>query len=539
MTKLAITIGILAISSCQEKPDSDRAGPADPPLSVLDLVKPAPRPLHPSSSDPATRAVQVHCSRCHALPDPTQLTRKLWINKVLPEMGCYLGMQQLIPQYASFIEKGGTPEEAKLYRDRGIYPTTALIPQEEWDLIVGWFLQNSPETLPPSNNFPQPPLPDGKFEIAFVGPKNPVPETTLIHIDPIRQQFISSDAASNSLALHDSSGRQLAIANGPSPFTVANTPAHSPTQQFLAIGTLQPNDAMNGSVWSNPGSDSFSDIKISSLPLLKRPVDAVWHDLDHDGSEELIVAEYGNKTGQLSLFKEVNQGSWSRTILNHSSGNIRVEVVDMNKDGWEDLVVLRAQEFEDVLIYYNTGQLKFHESHLLRFPPYWGNNDFDLADWNQDGHLDLLLANGDNADSTPVLKNFHGVYLYLNDRKGGFQFNQSFPLHGAYGVRSLDYDLDGDLDFVTFSTFPDFEKDQIPVQIMEQTSHLKFKTYSIPSSNNSRWIVMDVGDLDGDGDMDIIFGANLPSPSSVPQYLRDRAELLPGAFLVLKNLARR
>ena len=532
----AIVVGLLAIASCKNEPATPSAEASDTTLSVNELVKPPPGPTVPNTSDPATTLVQVHCSRCHVLPDPAQLSKKLWVNKVLPEMGCYLGMQHHIPQYLPFVENGNTAEEAQLFKSRALYPNQALIKPQEWDLIVGWFLKNSPETLPQSNNVEPPTLPQGKFEASFIGPRNPSPESTLLKIDTANHRFITSDATKNTLTLHDQTGNILSSTTGPSPFTVARLDSPKLGQQFIAVGTLIPNDSINGSLWTAPTGEKFGTLTQSNFPLLKRPVAAVWHDLDQDGREEIVVAEYGNKTGQLSLFHQESDDTWHQVTLNQLSGNIAIKVSDMNHDGMDDLIVLRAQETEDLLIYYNTGDLKFLESHVLKFPPYWGSSSFDLDDLNKDGHLDLILANGDNADNTPVLKNFHGVHIFFNDKKGGFNFKQTFPFHGAYGVRALDYDLDGDLDLICFSTFPDFQSDQASIRIIEQTAPLAFKTYSIPQSKSSRWIVMDVGDLDGDGDQDILFGANIPSPSAVPELIENRAKSLPGSFLLLKNL---
>ena len=128
-------------------------------------------------------------------------------------------------------------------------------------------------------------------------------------------------------------------------------------------------------------------------------------------------------------------------------------------------------------------------------------------DLNKDGHLDILYTSGDNADHSVVFKNYHGVYIYLGN--GTKQFEQSFfyPMNGAFKALTSDFDGDGDLDIAAISFFADYVKQPYEGFLyFEQTSDMKFKVSTNPETYKGRWLTMDVGDIDKDGDDDIVLG---------------------------------
>ena len=42
---------------------------------------------------------------------------------------------------------------------------------------------------------------------------------------------------------------------------------------------------------------------------------------------------------------------------------------------------------------------------------------------------------------------------------------------------------------------------------MRNTGNLRFEDYSFPESSRGRWVVMDAGDMDSDGDIDLALGS--------------------------------
>jgi len=129
-------------------------------------------------------------------------------------------------------------------------------------------------------------------------------------------------------------------------------------------------------------------------------------------------------TGSLSWYENKGNRSWQRHVLRALPGAIKVYIRDENHDGLPDIWALFAQGEEGIFLYTNKGNGQFDEEQVLRFPPSYGSTSFQLVDMNKDGFEDILYTCGDNGDYSPVLKPYHGVYVFLND--GHNHFKQNF-----------------------------------------------------------------------------------------------------------------
>ena len=150
---------------------------------------------------------------------------------------------------------------------------------------------------------------------------------------------------------------------------------------------------------------------------LKRPVDVETADFNGDGLADFIICEYGHQAGFLSLFEAKPGGGYSKKVLNPQPGAVQAVLHDFNGDEHVDIGVLMAQGDEGFDVYYNDGRGNFEKKRHLSFPPVYGSNDLQLADFNGDGRMDLIYVNGDNADITPGLKPYHGIRILPSRRK--------------------------------------------------------------------------------------------------------------------------
>jgi hypothetical protein len=159
-----------------------------------------------------------------------------------------------------------------------------------------------------------------------------------------------------------------------------------------------------------------------------------------------------------------------------------------------------------------------------------------VADFNRDGFPDLVYANGDNADFSNSLKAYHGIRIYLNDGQNNFRRAFFYPLHGATQVIPLDYDQDGDLDLAAIAFFPDYErKPQESFVYLENKGNLHFEASTFANSGKGHWLTMDAGDLDQDGDADLVLGASIQAPAYVPPSIRAAWFASGISILVLRN----
>jgi len=198
-------------------------------------------------------------------------------------------------------------------------------------------------------------------------------------------------------------------------------------------------------------------------------------------------------------------------------------------------VVLMTQAREGIFIFYNKGEGKFDEKEVLTFPSVYGSSFMDLADFNNDGFMDILYTNGDNADLSISLKSYHGVRVFLNDKKGNFSQSYFYPMFGASKAMAADFDLDGDMDIAAISFFTDpKQKPDEGFLLLDNQGQNRFKVSTFSEASQGKWMVMDVADMDKDGDSDIILGSFLRRGMQDVTDLK-MGKKLPPAAIILEN----
>jgi hypothetical protein len=296
------------------------------------------------------------------------------------------------------------------------------------------------------------------------------------------------------------------------PHPVSNLTLRDDTLYILSMGHFVPSD--------EPAGQLIRAIKNSKgnyegyqrlLKDLKRPVDVAYGDLNDDGKDEIVVCEFGNHTGSVSLFVRNKKYSYDKQILLEQPGAVKVIIEDMNNDSRKDIVVLMSQGDEGLHIYFNSGDGRFQGKQVLRFPAVYGSVAFSLHDMNNDGHMDIVYINGDNADASRILKPYHGIRIFINDQHTSFKESYFFPLDGAYDALVSDFDKDGDIDIAAIAFFPDFlhqpERGFVFLENKSGADRLNFSPSVITEAAEGRWIRMISGDLNKDGSEDIVLGS--------------------------------
>jgi FG-GAP-like repeat len=444
---------------------------------------------------------KTYCGSCHLVPDPSLLDSRSWEKGVLPAMGPRLGIFFYgMERYPNSLRDTNV--------SKSFYPSRPLINMVEWQHILDYYTATSPDSLPGQSRLR--PLDTAGltlFDIGLPALHYDMPVTTMVQVDSARRGVTFFDMHYHNLFhLGPSLTPDDSVHEGGA---IVDMERQDTGWAVCNIGVLTPNNGKSGRL-QRITLNAQKEWELDSIPVadhLARPVQAVAADLNGDGRTDYVVCEFGNLTGALSWLENKGDGGYERHVLRATPGAIRIYINDYNHDGLPDIWALFAQGDEGIYLFTNRGKGQFSEQAILRFPPSYGSSYFELVDFNGDGYPDILYTCGDNADFSPVMKPYHGVYIFQNDGHEHFIQQYFYPIDGCYKAVARDFDGDGEMDIAAIAFFADFN-----LQPEEGFVYLKglggydYRPYSLVSAERGRWLTMDVGDVDGDGKPDIVLG---------------------------------
>lgn len=311
----------------------------------------------------------------------------------------------------------------------------------------------------------------------------------------------------------------------------------------------------HNTLYHNNGDGTFTDVtEKAGLADPNWSTSAVWFDYDNDGKLDLFVCNFVQYTGiGVNPCKSVvtgkpfycvptmfpgrasklyhNNGDGTFTEVGHLTdigkkmGKAHgVVATDINNDGLMDLFV--SNDTEPNYLYLNRGGGKFEEIAFAAGVAYSDAGEprsgmgVDSADYNNDGRLDLFVANIDH-------QNFS---LYRNDGKDMFtdvapQTGIAAATHmlSGWGLKFFDYDNDGNLDLILANGHPD---DMVAVDspgvtyreplLLFHGNGKTFENVSLQAGKafqkhwSSRGLA--IGDFDNDGGIDVLVNQNGGAP---------------------------
>ena len=212
-------------------------------------------------------------------------------------------------------------------------------------------------------------------------------------------------------------------------------------------------------------------------------------DLDGDGDLDGVVSNLGDDS--ISIVTGNGDGTFearSRTI-NTGLGTTATVIADLTGDAAADIVTANSAA-RSLTLLVNDGNGNFpSRGRTLRLA---GNpNGVTAADLDNDGDLDLIAAIGDRRNCA----------ILLNEDDGSFARPTYYPVDqaGVYSVSAVDFNRDGFLDLVTAN------EGSGSVTIMLGNGDGTFRApTSYSAGRNAGPRVALPGDLDGDGDLDIV-----------------------------------
>jgi hypothetical protein len=308
-------------------------------------------------------------------------------------------------------------------------------------------------------------------------------------------------------------------------------------------------------LYHNNGNGTFTDVTSSAgVSAPGWGTSAVWFDYDNDGKLDLFVGRFvdfdkaknkwcgDRSTGMRfycipSVYDPMpcwlfhNNGDGTFTDVSKKSGVANslakawgVVAADINNDGLMDLFV--ANDTVPNFLFVNRGGGKFEEDGLLAGVGYssYGRArsgmGVDAADYDQDGWVDLFVANVDQEMFS----------LYHNNKNESFAdvalptgIGSTTRLLSGWGLKFFDYDNDGNLDLLLCNGHPDDTVDKRTESVkylepmllfhntgsgFENVSAQSGPIFSKPLAARG----MALGDFDNDGAVDVLVAVNNAAP---------------------------
>jgi enediyne biosynthesis protein E4 len=312
-------------------------------------------------------------------------------------------------------------------------------------------------------------------------------------------------------------------------------------------------------LYHNNGDGTFVDVtEKAGVAAPGWSSSALWFDYDNDGRLDLFVCQFSEFNKDLScgiesdgtrhyciprIFKPRpswlfhNNGDGTFTDVSQESGIAAhlgkawgAVATDVNRDGRLDLFV--SNDTVANFLFMNRGK-RFEESGLAADVAYNADGrarsgmGVDSADFDQDGWMDLFVANIDEEIFS----------LYRNLHDGSFE-DVAVPLGigldtrwlSGWGLKFFDYDNDGSLDLIMANGFPDDLVEEFSHQVTYREPLLLFqnqgKTFKNVSAQSGPVFAksfaargLALGDFNNDGAVDVLVSNN----DGAPVLLRNHA----------------
>lgn len=534
--------------------------------------------LTPEATQKAEKLIATHCTICHLMPDPSELSREYW-PFALHYMGYYVGMkgdefedmrmedfppmfepvQDYTKRYFLFDSKG---------HNRDLFPFKSFMPPERWMtpedfvLIRQYYETNARPWTDMLIKAPRPPVSTDFKPVVPNLELAPNGLTIATRVDAKKNRIyvgtsVLDDFVAGGGRMEGVEERDHLVAfdletGKPVGDAVVESDIVHLTLTDKGVRALEHGRFPMGPVGIGNISDyEFEGGKISKHMLVGKKHRLVKHDdtvdLDGDGLLDIVSVAFGdgiyadanselNVYWQTPKFKKLAAsappeipegllaGALEELVLSREGGLIGVSIGDMNNDGRPDVVALVAQGREDLLVFVNNGDRTFTRHLIDERRPAFGGNVVEVADFNGDGKLDIAMLNGDNVggnsvdDTVPAPRPYNGVYIYENLGDLKFNAHNVYPFHGATRVAVHDFDNDGDPDIAAVALYVQWNED-LPQGFvyLKNEGNFQFEAQSLPKEFFAPYINVEAADVNGDNKTDIVLGlGNYPGMGMVP-----------------------
>jgi hypothetical protein len=272
--------------------------------------------------------------------------------------------------------------------------------------------------------------------------------------------------------------------------------------------TNGPQQGENNFFYENNGDGTFT--KITNIVITqdgKASDGSSWGDIDNDGDLDLFVANWWGQPNLLYL----NNGD--KTFSFQSGIQITTEAShsetgswgDYNNDGFLDLYVCNSGGNLQNFLYKNNGDGTFTKLTDTFLNQTFASRNIDWIDFNNDGLQDIFVTNENNQNENLYLNNGDDTYSTISV--------PSLLQNGGSTAGSNWEDIDNDGDFDVLMVNWGNQRNSLYINNGDETfTKLNQAPFSSDVSNS---FGSSVGDIDNDGDLDIIISKAFTTQKTV------------------------
>ncbi|HMQ48456.1 MAG TPA: FG-GAP-like repeat-containing protein [Saprospiraceae bacterium] len=246
----------------------------------------------------------------------------------------------------------------------------------------------------------------------------------------------------------------------------------------------------------NQGAGTFSDFELIPMGNMS-PSPNEGADFNNDGEIDFAVSTAHHN--EVRVFFGDGSGSFTGPdVYTTGDGARGLSIIDCNGDGYDDIFITNRLD-DNITLLVNDGQGQFTTSTMNTTGV--GESACYVADANGDGILDVFIG----------MYYSKQLALLLGDGEGGFALSDMVTVTGSpWMIAAADFNGDGRADVASANS----DGNRMAIAFGDGQGGLTEAIHFNAGLNTLFPLAIDLGDIDGDGDLEIVT-SNYSSPSFV------------------------